>query len=490
MNKYLIIAVSVLLCCSCKKELVIFNPAPNENLELSLILKLNGKECFYDETNELLKYSLDQNELENFSPFTEFQTYSTIYFNGIQLKNNAINAIGTIELNKTYSVEVVTNGEKKHFQLLFTNMPLVRIVLLDEITNEPKSLAKMTINYAGINRVSTVDWIGIEQRGASSLSFGKKSYGIGIFSDKSTDNPTSRSYFELDESHNWILDAMYIDKSRCRNKVSFSLWASMGDAADHARIHSVFVEVFLNNKSIGLYCFNEDYSEKLLNLNHQSRLYKGIDNSEITFFKKLPKTAPISARWDDWEQKYPSPSMHIVWDEFKSFKTLVIEGTDNEFNQSIESVIDLNNVIDYYLFVNLIGGMDNVGKNWHFLKRSSSEKFIIVPWDLDATWGRNASGIPVNYYQLTNRLFERLRELNPEHYNQRLVNRWNELRLNQFSETNLSALFSANFTELNNYQVIDVENRLWNQSLNIAQEEIFINDWFLDRLAYLDLVFQ
>lgn len=491
MNKYFLITLAFLLLASCKKEVIVFDGAPNGNFELPLILELNGKACFYDEASGLLKYTLDGNALEDFSPHAVFQEHSTVLFEGMALKNNAVNPFGTIELHKRHAVTITTHGQTKHLQLVFTDMPIVRIVAFDHITNEPKTLARMTVNYPEAHKASAADWIGIELRGASSQVFDKKSYGIGIYADKSTDHPVSRAYFDLKSNSKWILDAMYVDQARCRNKTSFSLWASMGEKDDHPNIRSVFVEVFLNNASIGLYCLNENYSEELLNLGQQAVFYKGLDNSDVTFFHQLPEKDPVAARWAEWEQKFPDPSRHIVWDDFQSLSTLIVNGSDPAFTESIGSLIDLDNVIDYYLFVNLCGGVDNLGKNWHFLKKTPAGKFVIVPWDLDATWGRNAvGGTHPSSGKITNRLFDRLEELNPENYNQRLRQRWSELRSDQFSETHLFGLFSDNFSALEHYRVLETENGLWHQSLSTEQEQTYIRSWIVNRLLYLDEQFQ
>jgi spore coat protein H len=491
MHKYIIIALSLCLVASCKKEAVIFDDGPNASFELPLILKLNGKSCFYDEASGLLNYSLAENALENFAPQTEFRTNATFLFAGNALKNNAINHLGTIVLHKRYAVEITVEGETKHLQLEFTDMPLVRIVAFDEITNEPKTLAKLTVSYAELHKAEAVDWVGIELRGASSLSLDKKSYGFGVYADRSTDNAILGSYFGLKANSKWILDAMYVDKGRCRNKASFSLWASMGDNNNHPNIHSVFVEVFLNNRSVGLYCLNENISEELFDLQKQAVLYKGIDNSDVTFFNKLPEKEPVSARWAEWEQKFPNPSKRIVWGDFKALSELIVEGSDAEFTAAIGSLIDLDNVIDYYLFVNLCKGTDDVGKNWQFLKRSAADKFIIVPWDLDATWGRDAVGSPESASgYVTNQLFRRLKTLNPEGYNQRVTQRWNELRADQFSQMRLFALFEDNFGTLEHYHILETENSIWHQSYNNAQEQAYLESWIVDRLAYLDVFFQ
>jgi spore coat protein H len=491
MLKYSVIALSLLLLVSCKKEILVFNGGPNEQLELPLILQLNGKDCFYDDATGLLKYAIGETALETFSPHTVFQEPATVLFAGKALKNHTANHLGPLELNKRYPLDILMHGQVRHLQLEFTDRPMVRIVTFDKIANEPKTLAKMTVNYTEPDKTPAVDWIGIEQRGASSLSFDKKSYGVGVYADKSTDHPVMRSYFGLQANTKWILDAMYVDKARCRNKASFSVWGAMGEAENHPKIRSVFVEVFLNNRSIGLYCLNENYSEELLGLQQQSVFYKGVDNSEVTFFNQLPGQEPLSARWAEWEQRLPDPSNNIVWDDFRTLSTLIVKGSDAEFSQSIGSLIDLENVMDYYLFVNLCGGTDNLGKNWHFLKRSPAGKFIIVPWDLDATWGRNAFGsLQAPNVHITNRLFERLKELNPGNYNHRLRQRWAQLRLTHFSQQQLFTVFSDNYQMLDRHNILEIENALWHQSLDLEQEQAYIKSWITARLSYLDARFE
>ena len=294
-----------------------------------------------------------------------------------------------------------------------------------------------------------------------------------LYDNKEHDQVIQDFFFNFEYGENWILDAMYVDEARLRNRTSFELWMSMGEFSDHVGIESQFVEVFVNNETLGLYSFNEDFNNLLLDLNAESVMYRGIDNSDATYFNNYPEKEPKSALWENWEQLYPDPSNEIKWSEFREMTALITLGSDEEFKAKIGDMLDLENVIDYYLFITLIAGYDNIGKNWHFLKRSPAEKFIIVPWDLDATWGRTAFGETFTpLANNTNGLFERLQELNPEGFNENLSNRWNELRLNQFSNTNLLTLFEENFNELMNYQMIELENDKWNLGLDIIKEKI------------------
>jgi spore coat protein H len=489
MCKY--IFLSLLLLISCKKEIVIFDGLPDVNLELPLILKLNGKNCFYDASSETLKYSVEESSLVNFSPFVEFQDYSRIYFEGQELTNNQMNAFGTVELNRPYPIQIKTEGQTKNLSLLFTSIPMVQVVTFDKIENEHSTLAKMTLNYPQANKISEVDWIEIEIRGASSLQNAKKSYGLTIYKDKNLSNRKSQSYFNLNPNSKWIMDALFVDRSRLRNKVSFELWASMGDASGHIGIKSNFVEVFVNNESKGLFCFNEKYTEEFLSLNEESVFYKGNDNSPVTFFDELPDGNPNSATWNEWEQIHPNPNDEIEWDDFKNLCDLIVNGDDVEFKNTIGNRVDLDNVIDYYLFVSLCGAVDNVGKNVFFLKRNASEKFILVPWDMDATWGRAPYGNLFHHSgEVTNGFFNRLVALDPENFNTRLKLRWQELRSGQFSGGNLLAVFSSNFDELDDYGIIPYENEIWQNDLVPELEQDFIETWIQNRLIYLDGIYQ
>ncbi|WP_027420048.1 CotH kinase family protein [Crocinitomix catalasitica] len=487
MNKLYIILIGLFLLTACKKEVVIYDAKGDDNFELVALLNLAGKDCFYDSEFDVLKFSLSEADAANFNPLVKFEAGTEILFAGKLLKNNAVNSFGDIEINKAYAVVLKARGETLNTQLVFTAIPTVQIVVLDEVENEPKTLGKLTINYPELDRPSQVNWIGLEFRGASSLRYDKKSYGFRIYNDKSTENESHAAFFDFENNEDWILDALYIDQSKLRNKTSFELWQSMGDAENHVSIESRYVELFMNNNALGLYAFTEDFTARLLDLNGSSVLYKGTDNSEATHFEELPHKAPLSSKWGDWQQKYPKPSETIVWDDFQALNELVIKADDADFKANIGQQIDLDNIIDYFLLVNLCSAYDNIGKNWCFLKRNSTDKFIIVPWDLDATWGRDATG---DFYASqiiqTNKLFNRLIDLNPDDFNFRLQTRWYNLRKDQFSVQNLSRLFGINFDLLREYNVETLELRKWDIPMNLSAEESYINAWIEKRLVVLD----
>ncbi len=485
MSRVYLLFLFSFIVMGCTKQVVIYNAEVNDNFELPLILNFNGRSCAYDHKTKTLKYAIHPDSLNQYSPFVEFQDYAAIKLDQETLSNYTVNSLGDIELYKPYAVEITVKGDRESFNLIFTDMPIVQVITKGAIVNTPKISGRMLVN-APIEKVSlTESWIGVETRGSSSLNKEKKSYGVALYQDKNLKNAISKPFFGMKSNHKWILDAMYIDLSRVRNKSAFDVWKSID--AKYIGIGSKYVEVFVNSSSMGLFAFNENYTPEYLNLTGESVLYEGIDNSEETFFNRFSDDKPNSAIWEEWEQKYPDPEEELLWDDFQKLCQLIAEGSDEDFIHTINQHVKMDLLIDYYLFVNLCQGYDNVGKNCFFLKRNLNDKFEIIPWDLDATWGRDAkSNLTEHHTQVTNNLFKRLIELNPNHYVERLTNRWYELRASALSESYLLNVFDQNFSMINDYHIIPFENQIWQQGLNLEVEKAYIQQWIHEHLIFLD----
>ena len=146
---------------SCYKEQIIFNSDPNNFLELDLILRINNKDCAFDQHTNTLRYPIEDDIIENFEAFIEFQEYSEIYFKDSLLINNSINDLGNIEINKDYKLSIITNGIAHEFDLQFTNLPIMQIITHNTILDEPKVLAKLIINYPSTITNRMTSYIGI-----------------------------------------------------------------------------------------------------------------------------------------------------------------------------------------------------------------------------------------------------------------------------------------------------------------------------------------
>ena len=113
----------------------------------------------------------------------------------------------------------------------------------------------------------------LKRRGNYAAKQAKKSFSIRLKDNNGSDK-LDRRYFGLRNDNNWILDAMAIDKSRMRNRVSTDIWNEFATKPYWSVLEpnmrngtrGQYVEVFINNSYNGLYCMTERIDRKQLNL--------------------------------------------------------------------------------------------------------------------------------------------------------------------------------------------------------------------------------
>lgn len=466
----------LMLSESCYKEEVIFNSEPNSLLELPLILRINKKDCALDYNTASLRYPISEDKIPGFEALIEFQDYSVIYFEDQLLVNNKINNLGDIEINMPYKVTVITNNLVTELILTFSNLSIIQIILADEIFDDPKSLAKVSVNYSDRKTISS--YIGIEQRGGwHTLQLPKKSYNFIFLNSIYTDDKVPASLFNLEKNTEWMLDGMFTDDTRARNKIASQIWLGISDDS-HFGSQLNYVELFINNQHQGLYCLGPKINDELIGLsNNDALLYKAIGWTGPGCFVESSSNISTIDIWDGWVQKYPPPAQRINWGPLADLRNLVVDGSDQEFHSMIDMLIDINNFIDYYLFLNLICASDNLGKNIYLTRASLAKPLYVIPWDYDNSF--YSSKIISN-----NPLYQRLLLLDPVNFRQRLKDRWSCLRNNSFSLYNLESIIRKNFDEINKSNIINIENNKWGSSIDIECENIV--SWISIRINNLD----
>ena len=118
-----------------------------------------------DYDNRILRYSISKSSTSSFQPLVEFPENSQVYLNNILLNNYQINNLGQVYTNIDYPVKIVNNNETHHFTLSLLILPIVQIITSNTIYDEPKSTARIVVNYPDINQSSISSYIAIEQRG-------------------------------------------------------------------------------------------------------------------------------------------------------------------------------------------------------------------------------------------------------------------------------------------------------------------------------------
>ena len=174
--------------------------------------------------------------------------------------------------------------------------------------------------------------------------------------------------------------------------------------------------MFINNRYEGIYCLGEKMDENILRFasNQYEKggvLYEAIDKAEGSTRFEVYNSEPVSSlTWDGWELIHPDHEFY--WDPLAELRKTVVLKNNDEFTNSIGSLIDLEILADQYIFNNLTLAYDNVGKNNFYARYTDQSRFFIIPWDLDYTWGRKWERLDAGPAGMTeNNLHKRLIEI-------------------------------------------------------------------------------
>jgi hypothetical protein len=430
---------------------------------------------------------------------------SYIYINGIEIKNDTEFDFGTIDKNSKYTIrQFIPDGIDQTYTLQFTTLPIIHIEYnYAKVPDEPKAPAKFIL-IDPAQKGAIIENCGIETRGRYMLNMKKKSYGIEIRQSEDIDDNKNISLLGMYNDDDWILDAAYPDSSRMRNNVLYSLWGNFQENAQHraynsmsSGINSRFTEIFINNQYVGLYCLSERIEAKMLGIKKeqtgkQGYLYKAEDWTNTTRMTDAADTLNVQDKWEGWEQKYPKRENGLIWKPLYEFIDFVANSDDDTFAQNIANKICIDQAIDYLIFVNFIYSWDNLGNNIILAKYSPDDPFFIIPWDLNASMGRNWEGYEENattYIQ--SNLYERLSFTNPHNYRMLTKKRYFELREDALQYEAIEKRFTDNANILKTSGALDRENIRWPLSPVYIDKEInYILNWTQKRLEFLDMWYE
>src|SRR5690606_8754480 len=121
--------------------------------------------------------------------------------------------------------------------------------------------------------------------------------------------------------------------------------------------------------------------------------------------------------------------------------------------------IDVDNYLDYFIFINLLGLIDNEGKNIYIAREDDHSPYFLVPWDLDGSFGFSWDGtFSVSTKNiLSNGLFKRLLDdCYADGFGEKLKIRWENLR-NTFIDTSyIYPIYDKYFHRLKNNNVYEL----------------------------------
>ncbi|HRI15271.1 MAG TPA: CotH kinase family protein [Verrucomicrobiota bacterium] len=326
------------------------------------------------------------------------------------------------------------------------NLPTIFLEAKEPIVSERKVPCSVKMVFPpGSGSASTGALAGVVRiHGATSQMYPKKSFGLTL--------TTPVPWLGLRESQHWVLMAAAVDRSLMRHKLSYDLFRALSATnAPRYAAASRFIEVNLNGKYQGAYLLMQRVDGSLLQL----RRYDSNAPNHATIYKAEDHGADFSQPGHQaYEQREPDPLTGEYWGPLDRFNQFTSSTEDSEFfdpKKGIATRLDLANAIDFHLLVLLTSNLDGYDKNLFIARDApasgSPPRFFFVPWDYDATFGRNWDGGRVQPTRwLSNYLFERL--LSNAEYRKRFAARWKRLREREFSVSAIHQMIDDNVQAL------------------------------------------
>ena len=417
---------------------------------------------------------------------------------GIDHEKKIIVATGKLpDGMKPYKEAVQVKGET--YTCYRSEMPLITITTDGPIINSPA--VHGTISVADANGHVITMHAGFKIRGTSSQQYDKKSYRVELWADATGTTMADTTFLGMRSDDDWNLEALWAQPLRLRDKVANQLWMEMHqlyyqDLEPEARsgVRMEYADVFVNGSYVGVYALSERMDRKQLELkkyNGEIRglLYKG-NGSGAPTFESMPAYNNALGTWDNYEWVYPNEAeASYNWSHLYSFTNFVMNSSDNVFNAQYSAQFDKANAIDYYLFINVLQAMDNMGRNLFLARYNKSGTYFYVPWDLDAIWGLGTDGKPTNSAEglMGNGFYDRLmHDCGTNGFVASARTRYNTLRNSVLTKNHIMQLVQNQYEALLSSGAYDREHEAW-PSFTVDESQLtYISNWLEARFAYLD----
>lgn len=362
-------------------------------------LYFGEEKLFFDDSDKTFYYSLIEKDSNAYNPCirTEGQVeHVQVTF----LESNLSEEV--IKNNETISILAYTDETYCRYYLKCTTLPLMNIECQEEIPEEYISM-EMTLfdNSKGSARRLVHSDGNIRIRGGNAKSYPKKAFRLSLITESLGYNirPNHVSLLGMRQDDDWLLYGAYNDQDKVRNVFSSNLWEETC-ATDNAKnidfgMEYKYLELFINGEYWGLYALGYPIDEKQVLIGKDSTedvLYKhGLVDKQRGEYLQFTKEGNV---FDDLAQS--SDEILRRQSYLQDYYYVLYTNADN--NERLRAGIDIDNVIDFYLFVNMTQGNDNVSmvKNFFILLQNEKEgtKALYAPWDLDLTWGNQYIGVP------------------------------------------------------------------------------------------------
>lgn len=484
--------------------------------------KINGKSVVYDKLSNSYMTSIPEEMFgKDYAAIITLDTDSA--WNYLSIENTKIEnsfVFKEIEGNKEYTLKAKKGQQDINTKITFTFLPIINLKGTFDYNYSNGKLSLLTPEETEpITTLLKAKWRG---GSTNTVDKHKRNYKIKTLNEKGKKQEIS--LLGMREDNNWILDAGQVDLFRLRNRIATEIWNEFASKPYYASkepkaksgVAGKVVEVILNNEYRGIYSLTEAMDRKELKLKKyddinqefHGLLWKVSSWDKAQFQDIAEDYDNTKETWHAFETKYPDFEDVNPTDYSPLYNAInfVVNSNDETFKKEIAEYFDIPVLIDYQIFLEVLKPIDNCGKNmyWGIYDVARDKKLTLAIWDLDASVGQDwhcSTPLHPEYVSPDTELgikeafnlYTRLSTLNVDNYNQKVSDRYHELRKTYFSEENLISKYQGYYNMLVKSGAASREENKWSEDsdiggypLNFKEEIEYIKNWITKRLNYLD----
>lgn len=347
----------------------------------------------------------------------------------------------------------------------------------------------------------------IKLQGTSSLSHPKNNVTVVMYEDEARTKPLNIEFKSWGAHNNFVIKADYIDILRARNVVCAKLWskvvASRSDydtlpeelrnSPNNGAIDGFPVKVYVNgwyyglcnwtipkcDWMVGMDSNNENHALLCAEINDNGD--SSLANNPCNFNRYLEDMS------DAWSVEVGNKSTMDLSINFD----YIVTALNPSSSYNLEDYLDIQSAIDYFIFQDVILGIDGLAKNM-LLATYDMTKWYLSAYDMDSTFDLEWNGNLLEYYDgyigeepyLNN--YSALLECIFNNYYDEYVSRYAELRNSVLSEASIISEFEK-YISVYGEDVYIQDTVMWDEIPNVSNNTLNkLREFVRNRLAFLD----
>ncbi len=301
-----------------------------------------------------------------------------------------------------YEFLAVQGNRYRSYYLVFTGLPIVSIETTETAETE---IFGGTVRFWDAD--TKYDWaysniLEAHIRGNTSRLYPKKGYKLTLKKQDREGNVVKdqRALFGLREDDEYILTAMYTDSLKIRDNLCAQIWEGMGAKKEEfpdmrLGTRGTYVELFFNGEYWGLYLLMEPVDSKQLDLNKEG----GKGPVEYAYKSSIPggstaEELSLNTQWGEELDGYKLKGSYgeitqETWQPLLDYIGWKNEEEDPVFAKKAEEMVDPDNMMQMWTYLQAVMGIDNRVKNMYYVTKYTKDgyRMYLAPWDMDLTLG-------------------------------------------------------------------------------------------------------